>query len=210
MLSKFLAGRMLDHRQDFPTVGQDSSQYEQHCGSALPLAPRPALTTCPPPPLAVVRNTHTSTLQGNAKLPGIMAVGYIAAFSETLALAVIVSKGVAPLKDVSGVAEKETRVSRCIGLFIGCVADCRRVRLPLQRKVVVPLASSLVSLEQPFSFAPAMLPCVLGASTTGRCRTQRFVAPRPARSGPLFCRFAAPTLSSGLVHLTPSAEQAGC
>lgn len=30
-----------------------------------------------------------------------MAVGYIAAFSETLALAVIVSKGVAPLKDVS-------------------------------------------------------------------------------------------------------------
>lgn len=40
-------------------------------------------------------------LQGNAKLPGIMAVGYIAAFSETLALAVIVSKGVAPLKDVS-------------------------------------------------------------------------------------------------------------
>lgn len=45
--------------------------------------------------------TPTSALQGNAKLPGIMAVGYIAAFSETLALAVIVSKGVAPLKDVS-------------------------------------------------------------------------------------------------------------
>lgn len=49
-------------------------------------------------------NTHAHTRfrpQGNAKLPGIMAVGYIAAFSETLALAVIVSKGVAPLKDVS-------------------------------------------------------------------------------------------------------------
>lgn len=29
-----------------------------------------------------------------------MAVGYIAAYNETLALAVIVSKGVAPLKDV--------------------------------------------------------------------------------------------------------------
>ena len=40
-----------------------------------------------------------SEAQGNAKLPGIMAVGYIAAFSETLALAVIVSKGVAPLKE---------------------------------------------------------------------------------------------------------------
>ena len=34
-----------------------------------------------------------------ARLPGIMALGYIAAFSETLALAVIVSKGIAPLKD---------------------------------------------------------------------------------------------------------------
>lgn len=32
-----------------------------------------------------------------------MAVGYIAAFSETLALAVIVSKGVVPLKDVSSI-----------------------------------------------------------------------------------------------------------
>ena len=40
-----------------------------------------------------------SEAQGNAKLPGIMAVGYIAAFSETLALAIIVSKGVAPLKE---------------------------------------------------------------------------------------------------------------
>merc|ERR1712216_890100 len=42
---------------------------------------------------------YVSEVQGNAKLPGIMAIGYIAAFSETLALAVIVSKGVAPLRD---------------------------------------------------------------------------------------------------------------
>lgn len=35
--------------------------------------------------------------QGPARLPGIMTLGYIAAFSETLALAVIVSKGVPPL-----------------------------------------------------------------------------------------------------------------
>ncbi|OXB70988.1 UNVERIFIED_CONTAM: hypothetical protein H355_009948 [Colinus virginianus] len=32
------------------------------------------------------------------RLPGIMALGYIAAFSETLALAIIVSKGIPPLK----------------------------------------------------------------------------------------------------------------
>ena len=44
--------------------------------------------------------------KGNTKLPGIMAVGYIAAFSETLALAVIVSKGVAPLKDVSSMNDR--------------------------------------------------------------------------------------------------------
>ncbi|KAF4645774.1 putative sperm associated antigen 6 [Toxoplasma gondii] len=36
--------------------------------------------------------------RGNNRLPGIMALGYIAAFSETLALAIIVSKGIPPLK----------------------------------------------------------------------------------------------------------------
>jgi len=42
---------------------------------------------------------YVSEAERNNKLPGIMALGYIAAFSETLALAVIVSKGVNPLKD---------------------------------------------------------------------------------------------------------------
>jgi len=37
--------------------------------------------------------------RGNNRLPGIMTLGYIAAFSETLALAVVVSKGIPPLKD---------------------------------------------------------------------------------------------------------------
>lgn len=41
---------------------------------------------------------YITEADGNNKLPGIMALGYIAAFSETLALAVIVSKGVGPLK----------------------------------------------------------------------------------------------------------------
>jgi len=35
--------------------------------------------------------------EGNNRLPGIMALGFIAAFSETLALSVIASKGVVPL-----------------------------------------------------------------------------------------------------------------
>lgn len=45
---------------------------------------------------------YTASAAGNARLPGIMALGYIAAFSETLALGVIASKGVPPL--VAGLA----------------------------------------------------------------------------------------------------------
>lgn len=37
--------------------------------------------------------------RGNSRLPGILALGYISAFSETLALSVLVSKGIPPLKD---------------------------------------------------------------------------------------------------------------
>jgi hypothetical protein len=39
----------------------------------------------------------SDTASGGAALPGVMALGYIAAFSETLALAVIAEKGLAPL-----------------------------------------------------------------------------------------------------------------
>lgn len=41
---------------------------------------------------------YVKNSKGNARLPGIMALGFISAFSETLALAMIVSKGVTPLK----------------------------------------------------------------------------------------------------------------
>jgi hypothetical protein len=40
---------------------------------------------------------YVSESTGNARLPGIMALGYISAFSETLALAVIAEKGLVPL-----------------------------------------------------------------------------------------------------------------
>ena len=61
-----------------------------------------------------------SEAQGNAKLPGIMAVGYIAAFSETLALAVIVSKGVAPLKEAL-VTEPEDHIKAAAAWALGQV-----------------------------------------------------------------------------------------
>jgi len=41
---------------------------------------------------------YTNEAQGNARLPGLMALGYIGAFSDTLALAIIVHQGVLPLK----------------------------------------------------------------------------------------------------------------
>merc|ERR1712146_794155 len=40
---------------------------------------------------------YVTEARGNARLPGVMTLGYISAFSETLALAVIVSKGIPPL-----------------------------------------------------------------------------------------------------------------
>ena len=42
---------------------------------------------------------YITEARGNNRLPGIVTLGYVAAFSETLALAVIVSKGIPPLKD---------------------------------------------------------------------------------------------------------------
>ena len=61
---------------------------------------------------------YVSEAQGNAKLPGIMAVGYIAAFSETLALAIIVSKGVAPLKEAL-VVEPEDHIKAASAWSLG-------------------------------------------------------------------------------------------
>ena len=61
---------------------------------------------------------YVSESQGNNKLPGIMALGYIAAFSETLALAVIVSKGVDPIKDAL-VHESEDHIKAAAAWTLG-------------------------------------------------------------------------------------------
>lgn len=55
---------------------------------------------------------------GNNKLPGIMAIGYIAAFSETLALACIVSKGIPPLKEAL-IAEPEDHIKAACAWTLG-------------------------------------------------------------------------------------------
>ncbi|KAJ1554725.1 Sperm-associated antigen 6 [Cladochytrium tenue] len=52
---------------------------------------------------------YVNESRGNARLPGIMTLGYIAAFSETLALSVIVAKGIPPLTNAL-VSESEDHI----------------------------------------------------------------------------------------------------
>ncbi|KAG5191159.1 hypothetical protein JKP88DRAFT_259642 [Tribonema minus] len=52
---------------------------------------------------------YAAEARGAARLPGVMALGYVAAFSETLALAVIVARAVQPLKEAL-VAEGEDHI----------------------------------------------------------------------------------------------------
>eukprot|EP01006_Ploeotia_vitrea_P014553 TRINITY_DN394_c0_g1_i1.p1 TRINITY_DN394_c0_g1~~TRINITY_DN394_c0_g1_i1.p1 ORF type:complete len:537 (+),score=293.06 TRINITY_DN394_c0_g1_i1:89-1612(+) len=56
--------------------------------------------------------------KGNARLPGIMTLGFIAGFSETLALAVIVAQGILPLKDAL-VNEPEDHIKAAAAWSLG-------------------------------------------------------------------------------------------
>lgn len=42
---------------------------------------------------------YINEAKGSARLPGIITLGYISAFDESLAMGVIIAKGIAPLKD---------------------------------------------------------------------------------------------------------------
>ena len=63
---------------------------------------------------------YVANSKGNIRLPGIMALGYISAFSETLALAVVVSKGIEPLKDAL-IHEPEDHVKAAAAWSLGQV-----------------------------------------------------------------------------------------
>lgn len=56
---------------------------------------------------------YVNESRGNSRLPGIMTLGYIAAFSETLALSVIVAKGVPPLAQALGTESEEHIKAAC-------------------------------------------------------------------------------------------------
>lgn len=61
---------------------------------------------------------YVNDSRGNARLPGIMTLGYISAFSETLALAVIVAKGVPPLAHAL-VTETEEHIKAACSWSLG-------------------------------------------------------------------------------------------
>lgn len=63
---------------------------------------------------------YITTAKGASRLPGIMTLGYIAAFSETLALAIIVHQGVMPLKDAL-VNEPEDHIKAAAAWSLGQV-----------------------------------------------------------------------------------------
>lgn len=61
---------------------------------------------------------YITTARGASRLPGIMTLGYIAAFSETLALAIIVHQGIIPLKDAL-VNESEDHIKAAAAWSLG-------------------------------------------------------------------------------------------
>ncbi|CAL1164492.1 unnamed protein product, partial [Cladocopium goreaui] len=61
---------------------------------------------------------YVQEARGNARLPGIMTLGYVSAFSETLALAVVVSRGIPPLKDAL-INEPEDHVKAAAAWSLG-------------------------------------------------------------------------------------------
>ena len=61
---------------------------------------------------------YITETQGNVRLPGIMALGYIGAFSDTLALAIIIHQGILPLKDAL-INEKEDYIKAAAAWSLG-------------------------------------------------------------------------------------------
>jgi len=61
---------------------------------------------------------YVKNTTGNARLPGVMALGFISAFSETLALSIIVAKGVTPLRHAL-LDEKEDHIKAAAAWSLG-------------------------------------------------------------------------------------------
>jgi len=88
---------------------------------------------------------YVSESEGNHRLPGIMALGYIAAFTETLALSVIAEKGLIPLVDALA-TEQEDHIKSATAWSLGQVGR----HTPDHSKAVADtgILPSLVELSQ--------------------------------------------------------------
>ena len=115
---------------------------------------------------------YITEAQGNNKLPGIMAIGYISAFSETLALAVIVSKAIGPLKE-SLVHEPEDHIKAACAWTLGQIGrhtpDHARalaegyyiyfIEIMLTLPLLIPLTLTphlLLNIPHPHSHSPSI------------------------------------------------------
>ena len=65
---------------------------------------------------AVAIVDYITEARGNARLPGIITLGYISAFDESLAMSVIAQKGIAPLKDAL-IKEPDDLIKAAAGIF---------------------------------------------------------------------------------------------
>lgn len=74
---------------------------------------------------------YINEARSSSRLPGVMALGYIAAFSETLSLAIVVAQGIIPLKDAL-VTEPEDHIRAAAAWSLGQV--CTPFLFPLDRE----------------------------------------------------------------------------
>jgi len=61
---------------------------------------------------------HISKAKGASRLPGIMTLGYVAAFSQTLSLTIIVAQGILPLKNAL-IEEQEDHIKAAAAWSLG-------------------------------------------------------------------------------------------
>lgn len=84
--------------------------------------------------------------QGNTRLPGIMALGYISAFSETLALSVIAEKGLVSTSSSPRMKPRMSSKGLCMGYegpmheTEGSALGRRNLAWPLSLHLMVPCA----------------------------------------------------------------------
>jgi 3-methyladenine DNA glycosylase AlkD len=143
---------------------------------------------------------------GNLRLPGIMALGYIAAFSETMALAVIVHKGVTVIKDAL-ISEKEDHMKAACVWTLGQLGRHTpdHAKALTEAGVFAPL---VVLLSRPDSSDDLRLKCKRALkSVIVKCTEAQALAPLVRDPNPKVNKYALAQFAAILPH-DPAARKA--